>query len=70
MKGKLIFASTITLGILLSFVFFVFYLIAFWANIVDIEVLIILTVLTNFILWWVSPYLSTGYRRYFTKLGG
>jgi Zn-dependent protease with chaperone function len=68
MKGKLIFASTITLGILLSFVFFVFYLIAFWANIVDIEVLIILTVLTNFILWWVSPYLTDWIQKVFYKV--
>lgn len=68
MKGKLVFASTITLGILASFVFFVFYLIAFWARIIDIWLLIGLTILTNIILWLVSPAITDWIQKLFYKI--
>ncbi len=68
MRGKLIFASTITLGILLSFVFFIFYLIAFWLHLINIGVLIALTVLTNFISWLVSPYITDWIQKIFYKI--
>lgn len=68
MKGKLLFASTITLGTLLSFVFFVFYLIAFWAHIIDIYFLILLTIVTNFISWLISPYIIDWMQRVFYKV--
>jgi len=68
MKGKLIFASTITLGILASFVFFVFYLIAFFADIINIWFLIGLTVLTNLIFWLVTPFITDWMQRVFYKI--
>lgn len=68
MKGKLIFASIITLGILFSFVFFVFYLIAFWAHAINLGVLIGLTVFTNFISWFISPYIIDWIQKVFYKI--
>lgn len=68
MKSKLLFASFATLGMLLSFVFFVFYLLAFWAHVVDIELLVVLTVATNLILWWVSPFITDWIQRTFYKV--
>lgn len=68
MKGKLIFASIITLGILFSFVFFVFYLIAFWAHAINLGVLIGLTVFTNFISWFISPYITDWIQKVFYKI--
>ena len=68
MKSKLLFASFATLGLLLSFVFFIFYLLAFWAHMVDIELLIALTIGTNLILWWVSPYITDWVQKVFYKI--
>lgn len=68
MRAKLIFASVITLGILLSFVFFVFYLIAFWLRAINLWFLIGLTVLTNFIMWLVSPYITDWIQKVFYKV--
>lgn len=68
MKEKLMFASTMTLGILASFVFFVFYLIAYWAQTIDIWVLIALTVGTNVLLWLVSPSLTDWMQGAFYKV--
>lgn len=68
MRVKLMFASIITLGILLSFVFFIFYLIAFWAHLINIWGLIGLTVLTNFILWLVNPYIMDWIQKLFYKV--
>jgi Zn-dependent protease with chaperone function len=55
MRSRLIFASILTSGILASFIFFVFYLLAFWANVIDFTMLVVLTVITNLVLWLVSP---------------
>lgn len=68
MKGRLLFASTITLGILLSFVFFIFYLIAFWAHIINFVALVGLTIVTNFISWGISPYIIDWMQRIFYKV--
>lgn len=68
MRNKLILASTITLGILLSFVFFIFYLIAFWARIINVGFLVGLTILTNFILWLVSPSITDWIQKAFYKV--
>jgi Zn-dependent protease with chaperone function len=55
MKEKLVFASITTIGILLSFVFFVFLLIAYWAHAIHLSWLILLTVGMNFLMWLISP---------------
>ncbi len=68
MKSKLLFASFATLGVLASFVFFVFYLLAFWAKFIDIGLLVLLTVVTNFVLWWVSPFITDWMQRVFYKV--
>ena len=68
MKNKLLIASTVTLGILLSFVFFVFYLIAFWARVVNIQFLVAITIVTNFILWLVSPCITDWVQKAFYKV--
>lgn len=65
---NLLVASTVTLGILLSFVFFVIYLLAFWAQILNIWALIGLTVLTNIVLWLVNPYIMDWIQTIFYKI--
>lgn len=68
MKSKLIFASVVTLGILASFVFFVFYLIAFQANLINFGLLVGLTVLTNVVLWLISPYITDLMQKWFYRI--
>ncbi len=68
MRSRLIFASVLTLGILASFVFFVFYLIAFRANVIDFTILVVLTVITNFVLWLVSPTITDWVQGFFYKV--
>lgn len=68
MKSRLIFASALTLGILASFVFFVFYLIAFSVNLINFGLLIVLTVLTNVVLWLVSPYITDLMQGWFYRI--
>jgi len=68
MRGKLIVFSTITLGILFSFVFFVFYLIAFFARLIDFRILVGLTIVTNFLLWLLSPYFTDFMQKIFYKV--
>ncbi|MFC1511226.1 M48 family metalloprotease [Candidatus Margulisiibacteriota bacterium] len=68
MKAKLLMASTVTLGILASFVFFIFYLIAFYTDAVNISLLITLTVITNFILWLISPAITDWMQKFFYKV--
>lgn len=65
---SLLFASTVTLGFLLSFVFFIIYLLAFWAGAVDIWLLIGITVVTNIILWLVNPYIMDFIQKIFYKV--
>jgi Zn-dependent protease with chaperone function len=65
MRSKLIFASLLTLGILASFVFFIFYLIAFWLHTINLAVLIALTILTNGILWLVNPTITDWLQGFF-----
>ena len=68
MRSKLIFASVVTLGILASFVFFVFYLIAFQANLINFGLLIGLTVLTNVVLWLISPFITDLMQKWFYRI--
>ncbi len=68
MKSKLVFASAITLGILASFVFFIFYLIAFQSNLINFVWLLGLTVLTNVVLWLVSPFITDLMQRWFYRI--
>jgi Zn-dependent protease with chaperone function len=68
MRSRLIFASVLTLGILASFVFFVFYLIAFWANIIDFTMLVVFTFITNLVLWLVSPTITDWVQGFFYKV--
>ncbi len=65
---NLLFASTYTLGILASFVFFIIYLIAFWAGAVDIWVLVSLTIGTNVMSWLISPYMMDLLQKIFYKV--
>lgn len=68
MRPKLLFASVLTLGILAGFVFFVFYLIAFWANILDFTMLVVFTIITNFVLWLASPAITDWVQGFFYKV--
>lgn len=68
MSSNLVFASLLTMGILSSFVFFVFYLIAFQANLIDFGWLIGFTVLTNVVLWLVSPAITDFLQRWFYRI--
>lgn len=68
MKARLLFASTVTLGILASFVFFVFFLIAFYADVINFWVLIGLTLIVNMVLWLVSPAITDWMQRLFYKV--
>jgi Zn-dependent protease with chaperone function len=63
MKSKLILASLVTIGILASFVFFIFYLIAFQTHLINFGLLVGLTVFTNIVLWLVSPYITDWMQR-------
>jgi Zn-dependent protease with chaperone function len=68
MGSNLVFASIATLGVLASFVFFVLYLIAFQANFINLGLLLGLTVLTNILLWLVSPAIADFMQRWFYKI--
>ena len=68
MKSNLVFASVATLGILGSFVFFVLYLIAFQIHFIDFGLLLGLTVLTNVVLWLVSPAITDFMQRLFYRI--
>lgn len=65
MRSKLFFASTLTLGILLSFVFIIFYLLAYWAGVLRVEYLLGLTLLTNLLFWLVTPWITDWMQRFF-----
>jgi len=68
MKARLFFASTVTLGILASFVFVIFFLIAYFADLINAWVLIGLTVIMNLIMWLVSPFITDWIQKVFYKI--
>jgi len=68
MNSNLAFASIVTLGILSSFVFFVFYLIAFQANFIGFGWLVGLTVFTGVFLWLVSPAVTDFLQRWLYRI--
>lgn len=68
MNSNLAFASIVTLGILSSFVFFVFYLIAFQANFIGFGWLVGLTVFTGVLLWLVSPAITDFLQRWLYRI--
>ncbi len=68
MRSKMILASLVTMGILASFVFFVFYLIAFQFHSINFSLLIGLTVLTNIAIWLLSPFITDWMQRVFYRI--
>ena len=67
MRARLIFASTLTIGILLSFVFFVVLLVSFAAGLISAAAMIILTILINIVMWLVSPWIIDLIHKIFYK---
>jgi Zn-dependent protease with chaperone function len=57
-RGKLFFASAITIGILVSFVFFVVLLASFAAGLISGAAMIILTIIISVVSWLVSPWFT------------
>ncbi len=68
MKGKYLFSSFFTIAIMVSFVFFVLLLVAFSLDIINIQILIILTIIINFIVWLVNPLIMDFTQRIFYNL--
>ena len=66
--GRLFFASLITLGLLSSFVFGIVILILLYSSTIDIYFAIGLTIVINFVLWLVGPYLSDLINKWFYKV--
>lgn len=66
--GKLIFASIFTLGMLSSFVFGMVMLVLLYANAIDLNLALGLTVLINFLLWILGPKLSDLINKWFYKV--
>jgi Zn-dependent protease with chaperone function len=58
MRGRLLFASTITIGVLVAFVFFVVLLASFAAGLISGAAMIILTIIISIISWLVSPWFT------------
>jgi Zn-dependent protease with chaperone function len=58
MRARLFFASTVTIGILVGFVFFVVLLASFAAGLISGAAMIILTVVISIISWLVSPWFT------------
>jgi Zn-dependent protease with chaperone function len=56
--GELFTATVFTLSILSSFVFFIFYLMAYSSGAISLPWLVGFTILTNLILWLVSPWIT------------
>ncbi len=67
MRARLIFASTLTIGILLSFVFFVVLLVSYAAGLISAAFMIILTILINIVMWLVSPWIIDLIHKIFYK---
>ena len=55
MKFKLIFSSFLTLGLLISFVLFILLMIGYFFDLYNIQILILLTMIINFLSWLISP---------------
>ncbi|MFA5840425.1 MAG: M48 family metalloprotease [Candidatus Margulisiibacteriota bacterium] len=68
MKAKLWLASSITIGILFSFVFFIVLLIAFWVEAISAWMLIGLTIFINLVMWIFSPTLTDWIQNIFYKV--
>ncbi len=58
MRGKLFFASAITVGILVTFVFFVVLLASFAAGLISGAAMIVLTIIVSVVSWLVSPWFT------------
>lgn len=58
MKAKLVFASVFTLGILASFIFCILFAIAYAGGMINATLMIGGTILVNFVLWLVSPWIT------------
>lgn len=58
MRGKLFFSSVITIGILVSFVFFIVLLASFASGLISGAAMIILTVVISIVSWLVSPWFT------------
>lgn len=66
--GKLIFASLLTLGVLLSLVFGLVMAVMLYTDAINIWLAIGLTVVVNFVLWLIGPYISDFTNRIFYKV--
>ncbi len=55
---RMLFASTLTLGVLLGFVGTIFLIAAFWGGLIPAALMIVLTVMINFVSWAISPFLT------------
>ena len=67
MKFRLLFASVFTIGILISFVFFVLLLVMFSTGLISGAVLVILTIIINLVTWLISPWLMDLIHKLFYK---
>jgi Zn-dependent protease with chaperone function len=67
MKGKLVFASTITIGILLSFVFFIVLLASYVAGLISAFAMVFFTIVINLVLWLISPWITDLIHKLFYK---
>jgi Zn-dependent protease with chaperone function len=66
--GKLFFVSLVTLTILFSFVFGLVILVLLYAEQINIVFAITLTIVINFFLWLVGPYITDFINRWFYKV--
>jgi Zn-dependent protease with chaperone function len=67
MRARLLFASAATVGVLVSFVFFVVVLASFAAGLISGAAMIILTIVISVISWLVSPWLTDLIHRWVYK---
>ncbi len=67
MRGKLIFASTFTIGILVTFVFCIVLLASFASGLISGAAMIILTVIISVVSWLVSPWFTDLIHRWVYK---
>jgi len=67
MKFRLLFASVFTIGILISFVFFVLLLVMFSTGLIGGVTLVVLTIIINIVTWLVSPWIMDLVHKLFYK---
>ncbi len=67
MKGKLVFATAVTFGILLSFVLFIIVLATYFTGLIGGPIMIFLTVVFSFISWLISPWVIDLIHKWFYK---